>query len=75
MGSLVADFLSCSPLVFEKGRGRWDRKDNNYFFLLNDALLSVGERGAFMKLLSLSDSLYDSASWCLPSSRQIVNVT
>lgn len=44
-----------------------DRKGDDKLFFFNDALLSAG-REAFMKL-SLSDSLCDSASWCLPSSQ------
>lgn len=84
MSSFVAGFLSLSLsfppfLVFGKGRERKKTEKMTTFFVFfffkgNDVLSSAGKRDAFMKLLGLSESFYDSARWCLPSPGQIVHV-
>lgn len=74
--SLFSPFLSFWKRKREKKK---QRKDDNFFcffffFKGNDVLSSAGKRDAFMKLLGLSESFYDSARWCLPSPGQIVHV-
>lgn len=59
-------------LFFCRGREKRNRKGDNFLKMMLYCLL---EKRSIYKTLSLSDSLYDSASWCLPSSRQIANVT
>lgn len=64
-----------SFLLFGR-REKGSRKDSNFFFYMGGKwCFMVCWKRSIHKPLSLSDSLYDSASRCLPSSRQIANVT
>lgn len=65
-------FFSFLFFFFGRGRKKRNRKGDNFLKMM---LYCVLEKRSIYETLSLSDSLYDSASWCLPSSRQIANVT
>ena len=59
--------------ILEEEERKGTEKEMTTFFLM--MLYCLLEKGSIYETLSLSDSLYDSARWCLPSSRQIANVT